>query len=68
MKKAITGALVIISALMLGAEKKKAEQPVPDIEVQMERADKIENYKAKRDNAWHKTEYNKTLKYLKRKK
>jgi hypothetical protein len=68
MKKVIMGVLVVISALMLGAEKKKAEEPIPDIEVQMEKADKIENYRSKRENAWHKTEYNKVLKYLKRKK
>ena len=30
----------------------------------MERADKIESYRAKKDVAWHKTEYNKVLKYL----
>ena len=28
------------------------------------KADKIESYKAKKDLAWHKTEYNKVLKYL----
>ena len=66
MKKIITGVLIAVSALTLGAEKPKTEQTVLDIETQMEKADKIENYKAKKDSAWHKTEYNKVLKYLKR--
>ena len=66
MKKIITGVLIAAGALTLGAEKPKAEQTVLDIETQMEKADKIESYKAKKDDAWHKTEYNKVLKYLKR--
>ena len=37
---------------------------MPDMQAQMEKADKIENYRAKKDVAWHKTEYNKVLKYL----
>lgn len=31
---------------------------------EMERAEKIKSYKEKKDLAWHKTEYNKVLKYL----
>ena len=68
MKKTIMGALMVMSALTLSAEKGKKEPAVPDVEAQMERADKIESYKAKKDDAWHKTEYNKVLKYLKKKK
>ena len=68
MKKTIMGALMVMSALTLSAEKGKKEHVVPDVEAQMERADKIESYKAKKDDAWHKNEYNKVLKYLKKKK
>ena len=68
MKKTIMGALMVMSALTLSAEKGKKEPVVPDVEAQMERADKIESYKAKKDDAWHKNEYNKVLKYLKKKK
>ena len=32
----------------------------------MKKADKISDYEAKKDVAWHKTEYNKVLKYLKK--
>ena len=69
MKKTVIGALMVISILTLGAEKGKTTEPaVPDFEAQMEKADKIENYRAKKDVAWHKTEYNKVLKYLNKKK
>ena len=68
MKKTIIGVLMVVSALTLGAEKGKTEPAIPDLEAQMEKADKIESYKAKKDSAWHKTEYNKVLKYLKKKK
>ena len=64
MKKTVLGVLMVLSALTLGAEKGKTEPAVPDFEAQMEKADKIENYRAKKDVAWHKTEYNKVLKYL----
>ena len=64
MKKTVVGVLMVLSALTLGAEKGKTEPAVPDFEAQMEKADKIENYRAKKDVAWHKTEYNKVLKYL----
>ena len=64
MKKTIMGVLMVVSALTLGAEKGKTEPAIPDLEAQMEKADKIENYRAKKDVAWHKTEYNKVLKYL----
>ena len=68
MKKTVMGVLMVVSALTLGAEKGKAEPAVPNIEAQMEKADKIESYRAKKDSAWHKNEYNKVLKYLKKKK
>ena len=68
MKKTVLGVLMVLSALTLGAEKGKTEPAVPDFEAQMEKADKIENYRAKKDVAWHKTEYNKVLKYLNKKK
>lgn len=64
MKKIVISILLAISVLSLGAKKPKAEPKVPSIEVQMERAEKMENYRAKKDVAWHKTEYNKVLKYL----
>ena len=64
MKKTVMGVLMVISALTLGADKGKTEPAVPNFEAQMEKADKIENYRAKKDVAWHKTEYNKVLKYL----
>lgn len=64
MKKLITILLVSISIFSISAKKPKQEIQIPDINAQMEKADKIENYRAKKDVAWHKTEYNKVLKYL----
>ena len=64
MKKSIIVMLLIVSCISLAAKKNKQEVEVPNMEVQMEKADKIENYRAKKDVAWHKTEYNKVLKYL----
>ena len=64
MKKSIITMLIIVSCISLAAKKNKQEIEVPNIEAQMEKADKIENYRAKKDVAWHKTEYNKVLKYL----
>ena len=68
MKKVIVILLVSISMFSISAKKTKQEIQIPDVEAQMEKADKIESYKAKKDSAWHKTEYNKVLKYLKKKK
>ncbi len=56
--------LLFLGVVSLSAKKEKKEIEIPNIEVQMEKADKIESYKAKKDLAWHKTEYNKVLKYL----
>ena len=64
MKKSIIAMLIIVSCISLAAKKNKQEIEVPNIEAQMEKADKIESYKVKNDLAWHKTEYNKVLKYL----
>ena len=64
MKKSVIAMLIIVSCISLAAKKNKQEIEVPNIEAQMEKADKIENYRAKKDVAWHKTEYNKVLKYL----
>ena len=64
MKKLIIVALAALSIMSLGAKKEKAIPEMPDMQAQMEKADKIENYRAKKDVAWHKTEYNKVLKYL----
>ena len=50
--------------LAISADKIKKEPQMPDVQTQMEKADKIESYRAKKDVAWHKTEYNKVLKYL----
>ena len=66
MKKRIILILIIISCTSPASKKNKQEIEIPDMEAQMERADKIENYRAKKDVAWHKTEYNKVLKYLKK--
>ena len=64
MKKSIIAMLIIVSCISLAAKKNKQEIEVPNMEAQMEKADKIENSRAKKDVAWHKTEYNKVLKYL----
>ncbi len=68
MKKIMITALMALSVMALADKKPKAEPVVPDIQTQMEKADKIESYRAKKDVAWHKTEYNKVLKYLNKKK
>ena len=68
MKKSIIVLLVIASCISPASKKNKQEIEIPDMEAQMEKADKIESYKAKKDSAWHKNEYKKVLKYLKKKK
>ncbi|MBP9477167.1 MAG: hypothetical protein KBF12_00985 [Sebaldella sp.] len=68
MKKIILTVLMVLSVTALAAKKPKAEPVIPDVQVQMEKADKIESYRSKKDVAWHKTEYNKVLKYLNKKK
>ena len=68
MKKVIVILLVSISMFTIAAKKNKQEIEVPNMEAQMEKADKIESYRAKKDLAWHKTEYNKVLKYLNKRK
>ena len=68
MKKIMIGALLVMGVMSLSATKKTKEPEMPDIEAQMKRSEKIEAYRAKKDVAWHKTEYNKTLKYLAKKK
>ena len=54
---------LIVFGAVSAAESKNAKT---DIALDMERVEKIESYKAKKDLAWHKTEYNKVLKYLKK--
>ena len=68
MKKTIIFLLVLTSVLAMSADKTKKEPEMPDVQTQMEKADKIESYRAKKDVAWHKTEYNKVLKYLNKRK
>ncbi|MBP9478892.1 MAG: hypothetical protein KBF12_09745 [Sebaldella sp.] len=68
MKKSIIIALMVISVMTLGAKKPKAEPVIPDVQKQVEKAYKIDSYNSKKDVAWHKTEYNKVLKYLNKKK
>ena len=68
MKKIILTVLMVLSVTALAAKKPKAEPVIPDVQVQMEKADKRESYRSKKDVAWHKTEYNKVLKYLNKKK
>ena len=64
MKKVIIITLIIVGCISPAAKKNEQEIEIPDMKAQMEKADKIENYRAKKDVAWHKTEYNKVLKYL----
>lgn len=64
MKKIIIGIMLVLGVVSLSAKKDKTELELPNIEAQMEKADKIASYRAKKDVAWHKTEYNKVLKYL----
>lgn len=47
-EKNSNGVLMVVSALTLEPEKGKAEPAVPNIEAQMEKADKIESYRAKK--------------------
>ena len=68
MKKSIIIALMVISVMTLGAKKPKVEPVIPDVQKQVEKAYKIDSYNSKKDVAWHKTEYNKVLKYLNKKK
>ena len=56
-------AFLIVFGAVSAAENKNAKT---DPVLETERAEKIESYKAKKDLAWHKTEYNKVLKYLKK--
>ena len=64
MKRIIIGIMLVSVIVSFSAKKDKTTPEMPDINAQMKKADKIENYKAKKDVAWHKTEYNKVLKYL----
>jgi hypothetical protein len=64
MKKISILLLAVLALFSISVSKSKQEIKIPDMEAQMEKADKIENYKAKKDLAWHKTEYNKVIKYL----
>ena len=68
MKKILLFLLFLLSILAISADKTKKEPAMPDVQAQMEKADKIETYRAKKDLAWHKTEYNKVLKYLNKRK
>lgn len=54
--------LIVFGAISAAENKNLKTDPASE----MERAEKIESYKAKKDDAWHKTEYNKVLKYLKK--
>ena len=64
MKKIMIGIMLVSGIVSFSAKKDKTIPEMPDVNAQMEKADKIENYRAKKDVAWHKTEYNKVLKYL----
>lgn len=66
MKKIIIVMLIITGSFSTAAKKSDKSIEIPNMEAQMERVDKIESYRAKKDVAWHKTEYNKVLKYLKK--
>lgn len=56
-------AFLVIFGAVSAVESKEVKN---DFAGEMEKAEKIESYKAKKDLAWHKTEYNKVLKYLKK--
>ena len=56
-------AFLIIFGAVSASENKNAKT---DLASETAKAEKIESYKAKKDNSWHKTEYNKVLKYLAR--
>ena len=68
MKKIMIFMLVNISICSFSNKKDKQELKLPNIEIQMEKDAKIESYRSKKDLAWHKTEYNKVIKYKKKKK
>ena len=68
MKKILLFLLFLLSILAISADKTKKEPEMLDVQTQIEKADKIESYRAKKDLAWHKTEYNKVLKYLNKRK
>ena len=68
MRKTVIILSILSSVLAISADKPKKEPVIPDVQTQMEKADKIESYRAKKDLAWHKTEYNKVLKYLNKRK
>ncbi len=68
MKKILLFLLSLLSILAISADKTKKEPEMLDVQTQIEKADKIESYRAKKDVAWHKTEYNKVLKYLNKRK
>lgn len=63
--KKIIFLLSLVVGIVYAADKTKVKNvEIPSVEAQMERANKIESYRSKKDVAWHKTEYNKVLKYL----
>ena len=66
MRKSIIVFLIIIGSISMAGKKNIRKTEIPDMEAQMEKADRIESYRAKKDVASHKTEYNKVLKYLKK--
>ena len=66
MRKLILVITIMMSCFILAAKKDNQNLKLPNIEEQMKKADKISDYEAKKDVAWHKTEYNKLLKYLKK--
>ena len=66
MRKLIFAIAIMMSCFILASKKDNQNLKLPNIEEQMKKADKISDYEAKKDVAWHKTEYNKVLKYLKK--
>ena len=64
MKKTTIVFLLFLGVVSLSAKKEKQETELPNIEAQMEKAEKKEKKKLKNKLAGHKTEYNKVLKYL----
>ena len=66
LRKLILVITIMMSCFILASKKDNQNLKLPNIEEQMKKADKISDYEAKKDVAWHKTEYNKVLKYLKK--
>ena len=55
---------IILSSFIFAQEEVNKEVKEENLSVSTEKEDKIQSYISQKDSAWHKTEYNKVLKYL----